>query len=284
MKLNNLQNLDPSGIDTPAIRQAIAQARRRLAELDALAKGVTAQETLIQALELQEAKDSSEIEGILTTHQGLVDRKDDANTRAVWRCQQAIERGTHDTQKSGMITVRGILGLHEVLESNDAGFRRLPGTEIKTGTGETVHTPPQGLEEIERLMADLEVFLNDETVFPADPLVKMALAHHQFESIHPFYDGNGRTGRILNTLYLIKEGLLQQPWLCFSGEILRQRDDYYRLLQIAREEDAWEDWVVHMLDTLERGANRTIALIQAAERRGATQAGGILSFLETEAA
>ena len=150
-----------------------------------------------------------------------------------------------------------------VLEQNNAGFRKLPGTALKNGAGQTVYTPPQNPAEIVALMGDLERFLNDAEHFPADPLIKMALIHHQFESIHPFYDGNGRTGRILNVLYLVKEGLLDVPVLYLSSHIVRTKTDYYRLLQAVRDTDAWEDWVLYLLEAVEETAGQTITTIHA---------------------
>jgi len=134
---------------------------------------------------------------------------------------------------------------------------------LKDGGGQTVYTPPQEPAEIVALMSDLERFINDSELFAVDPLIKMALIHHQFESIHPFYDGNGRTGRILNVLYLVKEGLLDIPVLYLSSHIVRTKADYYRLLQTVRVEDRWEDWVLYMLEAVEQTAVQAIATIQA---------------------
>ena len=114
--------------------------------------------------------------------------------------------------------------------------------------------PPQEPEIVIRLMRDLGRFINDDTTFDADPLIKMALIHHQFESIHPFYDGNGRTGRIINVLYLIKQGLLDIPALYLSRHIVRTKTDYYRLLQEMREHDLWEGWVLYILNAVEQTA------------------------------
>ncbi|MCE1227919.1 MAG: Fic family protein, partial [Firmicutes bacterium] len=148
-------------------------------------------------------------------------------------------------------------------EENRAGFRKLPGTALLDGAGRIVYNPPQNPHEIRQLMSDLERFLNGEVAFEADPLVKMALIHHQFESIHPFYDGNGRTGRILNVLYLVKEGLLDIPVLYLSSHIVRTKSEYYRLLQEVRDQDAWEAWVIYLLEAVESTAQRAVETIQA---------------------
>ncbi|HRP22153.1 MAG TPA: Fic family protein [Alicycliphilus sp.] len=151
--------------------------------------------------------------------------------------------GFEQVRASGLPTANHLLQIQGELERNNAGFRKLPGMALlKDGAGQTVYTPPQDPAEIVALMHDLERFLNDPDVLAVDPLIKMALAHHQFESIHPFYDGNGRTGRIVNVLYLVKEGQLDIPVLYLSKHIVRTRADYYRLLQSVRDGNTREDW------------------------------------------
>jgi Fic family protein len=166
-------------------------------------------------------------------------------------------------RSSGLLTARHIIEVQSELERNNAGFRKLPGTALKDGSGQTVYTPPQNPDEIVALMSNLERFINEPALFDADPLIKMALIHHQFESIHPFYDGNGRTGRIINVLYLVKEGLLDIPVLYLSNHIVRTKVNYYRLLQTVREDDTWEDWVLYLLEAVEHTAGQTIATIHA---------------------
>lgn len=176
------------------------------------------------------------------------------------RYQQALHLGFEETQKTGLITINNI-NIQSELERNNAGFRKLPGTALKDNAGKTVYTPPQEPAVIAAMMSDLERFINETSIFPVDPLIKMALIHHQFESIHPFYDGNGRTGRILNVLYLIKEGLLDIPILYLSRYIVRNKERYYRLLQAVRDADQWEDWVLFILDAVEQTAIQAIATI-----------------------
>ena len=163
---------------------------------------------------------------------------------------------------TGLLTAAHILAMQAELERNKAGLRKLPGTALKDSTGRTVYTPPSP-ELLPNLMSDLERFINDSAAFDVDPLIKMALIHHQFESIHPFYDGNGRTGRIINVLYMVKEGLLEIPILYMSRHIVQTKADYYRLLQAVRDDDAWEAWVVYMLTAVERTAREGVATIQA---------------------
>ena len=264
-----LEQLDTARFESPAILKKLASSSRRLAELKGIAGTIPNQGILINTLSLQEAKDSSEIENILTTHDELF--KDDvlpeafANPAAkeVLRYRQALRVGFEQVRHSGLLTANHIIKIQAELERNNAGFRKLPGTALKDGGGQTVYTPPQDSVEILALMRDLERFINDADLYAVDPLIKMALIHHQFESIHPFYDGNGRTGRILNVLYLVKEGLLDIPVLYLSSHIVRTKANYYRLLQTVRMEDRWEDWVLYMLEVVEQTATQTIATIQA---------------------
>ena len=233
-----------------------------------MAASIPNQGILINTLGIQEAKDSSAIENVVTTHDELF--KDDLFPEAftnpaakeVLRYRQALRVGFDRVQKSGLLTVNHILEIQAELERNSAGLRTLPGA-LKDGAGHTVYTPPQEPEAVIALMRDLERFINDDTLFDADPLIKMALIHHQFESIHPFYDGNGRTGRIINVLYLVKQGLLDIPVLYLSRHIVRTKSDYYRLLQTVRERDDWEEWVLYILDAVEQTAGETIATIAA---------------------
>lgn len=263
-----LTSLDARRFESPAILKCLASASRKLAELKGIAGSIPNQAILINTLGLQEAKDSSEIENIVTTHDELF--KDDvlpeafANPAAkeVLRYRQALRLGFDQVRESGLITANHLIEMQCELERNNAGFRKLPGTALKNGSGDTIYTPPQDPAEIVALMRDLEHFINDAGLFDTDPLIKMALIHHQFESIHPFYDGNGRTGRILNVLYLVKEGLLDVPVLYLSSYIVRNKADYYRLLQAVRDADAWEEWVRYMLDAVEQTAGQAIGTIQ----------------------
>jgi len=267
--ISPLEHLDAARFDTPAILKKLASASRQLAELKGIAGAIPNQGILINTLGLQEAKDSSEIENIITTHDELF--KDDVLPEAfsnpaakeVLRYRQALRLGFDRVRTSGLITVNQIVEIQTELERNNAGFRKLPGTALKDGAGHTVYTPPQDPAEIVRLMQGLERFINEPDLFAVDPLIKMALIHHQFESIHPFYDGNGRTGRILNVLYLVKEGLLDIPVLYLSSFIVRTKADYYRLLQTVRTDGTWEEWVLYLLEAVEQTALQTIATVNA---------------------
>jgi Fic family protein len=267
--LTPLDQLDSARFDTPAILKKLASSSRQLAELKGIAASIPNQGILINTLGLQEAKDSSAIENIVTTHDELF--KDDvlpeafANPAAkeVLRYRQALRVGFEQVRASGLLTGNHIIEIQTELERNNAGFRKLPGTALKDGGGQTIYTPPQDPAEIVALMRGLERFINEPELFTADPLIKMALIHHQFESIHPFYDGNGRIGRILNVLYLVKEGLLDIPVLYLSSHIVRTKADYYRLLQTVREDDNWEEWGFYLLDAVGQTAGQTIRTIHA---------------------
>lgn len=266
-KIHSLEGLSSSRFDTPAILKKLAESSRTLAELKGVVATIPNQGILINTLGLQEAKDSSEIENIVTTHDELFkddllpESVDDSVTKEVLRYRQALRIGFELVRETSLLTSNHILMIQAELERNNAGYRKLPGTSLKSSQGEVVYTPPQDPKEIIRLMGELENFINDSESYLVDPLIKMALIHHQFESIHPFYDGNGRTGRIINVLYLVKEQLLNIPVLYLSNYIVRNKSEYYRLLQAVRDHDAWEDWVLYMLEAVRATSEQTIQKI-----------------------
>jgi len=266
-ELEPLTCLNPARFEATAILKKTASAGRLLAELKGVSASIPNQSILINTLALQEAKDSSEIESIVTTQDELFrdtlfpEIEGNAAAKEVRRYVQALGVGFDLVQSQGLLTSRHILEIQAVLEQNTAGYRKLPGTALKNTLGEVVYTPPQDPAVILSLMSDLERFINDPAVLDADPLIKMALLHHQFESIHPFYDGNGRTGRILNVLYLVQQGLLDIPILYLSRFLVRTKPDYYRLLQGVRDQDGWEDWTLYMLTAVEETARQTIQIV-----------------------
>jgi Fic family protein len=267
--VDTLFALSASRFDRADVLKRLTGASRGLAELKGVAASMPNQDILLSTLGLQEAKDSSAIENIVTTHDELFrdaafpENGGTAATKEVARYRQALRVGFEAVKSSGLLTNNHILRVQSELEQNSAGFRKLPGTALKTGDGRVVYTPPQDPAVIQELMTDLERFINESDRFSADPLIKMALIHHQFESIHPFYDGNGRTGRIINVLYLVKEGLLDIPVLYLSRHIVRTKSDYYRLLQSVREQNTWEEWVLYILTAVETVACEAIVTIQA---------------------
>jgi len=269
-KLNKIPTLPlPQDVETRAVLKRLNAVRAALAALNGVAESIPNERIILNTLALQEAKDSSAIENIVTTHDELY--TSDSVTRQftshaakeVYSYAHALLEGFTQVKDSGLITVNNILRLQALLEENDAGFRKVPGTALKNDqTGETVYTPPQEFDEIIRLMGNLEHFINDGDLTDLDPVVKMAIIHHQFESIHPFYDGNGRTGRIINILYLVKENLLKLPILYLSRYINQNKATYYRLLQETRESNNWEPWILYMLDAVEETALQTTNIIR----------------------
>ena len=256
-------------LDTIAILKKLAVTHRSLAELKGTAQSIPRQEVLINSIAIQEAKDSSEVENIVTTHDELyksslqVNHYLTAQSKEVQNYIAALKRGFAIVKEKQVLTINGILEIQEVLEQNNAGLRKVPGTNLKNQTtGEIVFEPPQDANEIRSLMENLEQFINDSSMSGYDPIVKMAIIHFQFESIHPFYDGNGRTGRIINILYLVLTELLELPILYLSRYIIKHKSDYYRLLQEVRTEDKWEEWILYMLDAVDQTAKDTIVLIK----------------------
>jgi Fic family protein len=231
-------------IETKAVLKALPVAHVAFAELKGIASSIPNKYILINTLGLQEAKDSSAIENIVTTHDELFKSELSPNNikslsaKEVQNYIAALKRGYELIQKNKILTNKTILNIQEVLEENNVGFRKWPGTALKnSNTGEVIYTPPQNPDDITRLMSNLEKFINEPELVDLDPLIKMALIHYQFESIHPFYDGNGRTGGIINILYLMIEELQTLPILYLSSYIIRKKADYYRLLQEVREHE-----------------------------------------------
>ncbi len=255
-------------IETRAVLRKTALAHKALAELKGVITSIPNQNILTETLILREARESSAVENIISTfaevYQSSLFASQFASPAAkeVHLYAAALKTGYGLVKKNGLLTNNLILQIQEQVEGNKAGFRKLPGTKLLNDTtGEVVYTPPQDHNTIVSLMNNLEIFMNDDTMMDADPLVKMAILHHQFESIHPFYDGNGRTGRIINILFLIQKKLLDLPVLYLSRYIIRHKNDYYRLLQQVRQTGEWEAWIMYMLDGVEQTANESIVLI-----------------------
>lgn len=262
-----LHKLGARRFDTAAILRKLATASRKLAELKGVVASIPNEEILINTLGLQEAKDSSAIENIVTTHDELFRDAVGSDVavgpaKEVARYSSALYEGFKLVSKQGLLTTNHILKVQEILEPEKSGLRRVPGTTLKNESGQVVYTPPAP-NHLAGLMGDLDRFINDDAHLDVDPLIKMALVHHQFESIHPFYDGNGRTGRIICVLYMVKQGLLNIPVLYLSRHIVRTKSEYYRLLQAVRDEDAWEAWVLYMLTAVEQTATEGITTVVA---------------------
>ena len=228
--------------ETRRVLKKTAEAHRYLAELKGIAASIPNEAILINALSLQEVKDSSEVENIVTTHDELYKanlfEEADHNpaTKEVQDYAFALRQGFETVRTEKIIRLSDILTVQQHLEHNNAGLRCLPGTDLKNArTGEVIYTPPHHQDDIKQLMDNLVQYINDESLCEADPLVKMAIIHHQFESIHPFYDGNGRTGRIINILYLVAQDLLNLPVLYLSRFIIHDKSAYYNNIQKVRD-------------------------------------------------
>ena len=264
----------PFDIETKAVMKQLISANRKLAELRGVAQTIPNENILISTLTLQEAKDSSLVENIVTTQDdlykeesGLQQTVTNASAKEVLDYRAAILRGFDLVRSKKILTCNIICQIQQELEHNRAGFRALPGTMLKRGDGEVVYTPPQTGDEVRQLMDNLENFLNNDTLTDIDPLVKVAIVHHQFESIHPFYDGNGRTGRIINILLLVIYDLLDLPILYLSRYITHNKGSYYQLIQAIRDKsddnaNEWEQWVLFILKGIEETADNTISLIK----------------------
>lgn len=255
-------------VESKVILKQLTKSSRKLAELKGIGKTIPNENILISTLILQEAKDSSEIENIVTTHDELfraqVDDKNKINisTKEVQDYASALRKGFELIRKKRILTVNDIINIQSELEKNNAGIRKQLGTALKNDkTGEIIYTPPQNEADILKYMKNLEDFINNDDLSDIDSLIKMAIIHHQFESIHPFYDGNGRTGRIINMLYLVTKDLLELPILYLSRYIIQNKSDYYRLLQEVRDNNNWEDWILYILEGVEKTAIDAIETI-----------------------
>jgi Fic family protein len=264
-KLSPLPLADMSALDSREIWAALTEAHRHLAELKGLCESLPNQGILLDTLSIQEAKDSSEIENIITTHDELYAVQGDVASPAAKEVRHyvsALRTGYDAVRTSGLIRLETVLAVQSELEQNRAGLRKLPGTVLKNeSSGDVIYEPPQDAAEVQSLMGNLIDFIHAEDGL--DPLLRMAITHHQFESIHPFYDGNGRTGRILNLLMLQRNGLLDLPVLYLSRYITTTKRDYYRLLQTVRDENLWADWCLYLLRGVAVTSRSAIALVKA---------------------
>lgn len=266
---NNLPLLPPprKEIETVSVLRQVSKTGAAMGELKGLANTLPNPDILLNAVVLREASASSEIENIITTQDKLYKAlssksiQTDPATKEVLRYREALLTGYHILQERGFLNTSAIVQIQQKLEENSAGIRRLPGTALKNAaTGTTIYTPPNDYDAIQRLMKNLEDYLNEED--DLSPFIKLAVQHYQFESIHPFYDGNGRTGRIINVLFLVMKNLLNKPILYLSKYIIDHKSDYYRLLQSVRTDGTWEEWVLFMAKGVEETALETIENIK----------------------
>ncbi|MDQ3003393.1 MAG: Fic family protein [Fibrobacterota bacterium] len=276
---NLLPKLPPSvSFETPAVFRAILPAARTLARLDGYLETLPNPSILLNNLILQEARASSEIENIFTTFDDVSrafasrEAVSSPEVKEVLQYRQALWEGFEKIKSQGMMRLSGVLEIHTHLMGHTSEIRRMPGTALRSNAAEPpIYTPPEGESHVRDLLSDWERFFHEPGSM--DPLIALAIQHYQFEAIHPFYDGNGRTGRILNVLHLCLHDLLRWPVLYLSGNIITRKTEYYRrLLAVTRDGD-WEGWVVYFLevvaetakDTLDKAERIQIALREAVE-------------------
>jgi Fic family protein len=265
---NALPALPPAGeIETRAVLKKSGRAASELAALQQAAELIPNQEVLINSIPLREAKDSSAIENIVTTNDRLfrfanVDAEAaDPATKETLRYRTALLEGYQDI-RTRPLTTRTATTICRAIKGIDLDIRRTPGTTLRSNlTGNVIYSPPEGEALLRDKMSNWENFLHQH--HDIEPVVRMAIGHYQFEAIHPFPDGNGRTGRIINILFLIEQGLLDQPILYLSRYINQHREDYYRLLLEVTTKGAWEPWILYMLEAVENTAMWTRAKIKA---------------------
>lgn len=258
-----------------AILKKLISASRALATVNSNVLRLPNPYMLVNTVALQEAKTSTAIENIFTTEDELYKAiSDTANeeranpaTKEVLRYREALWEGYRKIQDNKIINLELIIKIFQQIKNTSAGIRPpqaqvvIKKGQIEFGSGDVIYTPPRGTGLVENLMSNLEVYLNDNIKYPADPLLKMCVAHYQFEAIHPFQDGNGRTGRILNLLYLVNQGLLSRPVLYLSKYIIVNKDDYYFNLSAVTQRGAWKNWILYMLDAVEKTSELTNRLI-----------------------
>lgn len=265
---NDLPLLPPpsKALETVSVLRQVSKTGAAMGELKGLANTLPNPDILLNAVVLREASASSEIENIITTQDRLYKALSSKNiqadpaTKEVLRYREALLTGYQILEERGFLNTNAIVRIQQTLEENSAGIRRLPGTALKNAaTGTTIYTPPNDYDAIQRLMKNLEEYLNEDD--DLSPFIKLAVQHYQFESIHPFYDGNGRTGRIINVLFLVMKNLLNKPILYLSKYIIDHKAAYYRLLQSVRTDGAWEEWILFMTKGIEETALETIEKI-----------------------
>ena len=255
-----------TNLNTVAVLTQLSKASGKLGELNGVLKTLPNPNVLLNAIILGESKSSSEIENIFTTYDDLFKEmttpSNNLSAKEVLRYREAINYGTQIVQEKGLITTNHIIDIHHIVEPDKGSIRKVPGTVIRnTLTGETIYTPPQNEVEIRGYLRDLENYINGSSNY--DPLIDMAIIHYYFESIHPFYDGNGRIGRILNILFLILKGRLDLPVIYLSKYINEHKQEYYRLLrEIQTDESKIEDFVIYILGAIEKMSILTIDYIE----------------------
>lgn len=251
--------------DSVVILKQLTNTHKALAELKGFSDVIPNKSILINAAMINEAKNSAEIENIITTHDELYKTmsgaKESGPAKEVINYRCALWKGYELVQQNGFISINMIITIQSIIENSEAGIRRVPGTVLMNDrTKEVVYTPPTNYEDIMELMTNLEKYINQDD--DLDDLIRLAIIHYQFESIHPFYDGNGRTGRVINILYLVLKGLLDSPILYLSKFINKNKQDYYVSLQLVRDDNKWEPLVLYLLKGIEETSQNTLIFMK----------------------
>jgi Fic family protein len=264
---NELPLLPPRAeIDTQKILRKTVSASRALAELKGATNSIPNPEILITSITLQEAKSSSAIENVVTTNDKLFkafsakSRNIDPQTKEVIRYREALWEGFNQLKKNELLTTNLFIKIFQKIKETDAEIRKTPGTKLVDDSGKVIYTPPEGEQLIRKLLHNLEQFIHSDS--DIDPLIKSAIIHYQFEAIHPFTDGNGRTGRIILILYFVLQKYLSLPILFLSRYIIDNKAQYYRLLKSVTENNDWESWILYVLDGIENTSKSTTFLIE----------------------
>lgn len=254
-------------IETKRVLIQLNKANNKIGELKGITSTLENPKILLNVITLGEAKDSSEIENIVTTYDELykeiTEYSINPSSKEVLNYRSSINQGFEILKKQGFISINNIIDIHKIIEPNVGDIRKIPGTEIiNSKTGEIVHEPPQSYDEVMDYLTNLEKYINDDTE-SLDPLIKMAIIHYQFETIHPFFDGNGRTGRLINILYLVMKNKLDLPILYLSKYIIRNKNEYYNLLSKCNKDIHYiEDFIIYMLKGIEETSEFTINFIK----------------------
>jgi len=261
---NNLPLLPPKDeLENSDILKAAIDANKALAELKGITRTIPNQAILINTLPLQEARSSSEIENVLTTNDQLYEalaaktEDYDPQTKEVLRYKEALWGGYNKLKENNLLTTNLFIDIFQKIKETTAGIRSTPGTKITTPAREVIYTPPEGENIIREKLSNLENYIHDDTD-GTDPLIKLAVIHYQFEAIHPFTDGNGRTGRIINILYLLQQKLLDLPVIYLSRHIIENKNDYYLLLRTVTEKNEWISWIIYLLKGISSTAGNTV--------------------------
>lgn len=265
---NSLAFLPPKiDCETPALVQQLRKTSRVLHELKEDLNKIPNAYIFLETISLQDAKDSNEIENILTINDTIF-REQSSNTTISPNASDtindntALKYGFECIKKTGLLTVNTIKKMQSIISLNSS-MRDIPGTTLQNPVNShAVYVPPQNIVDIEKLLGNLENYINNNHFHNIHSLIKLAIIHYQFESIYPFYDGNGRTGRLLNILYLVQQGLLDMPVLYLNSYILKYKNDYYRLLDEVRTKNNWEEWIIWLLKGLEQTSVKTIAVVE----------------------